>query len=163
MFFWCDPAQKTRIVSLLPSFPGFPAFQGWGLTLCIMCNCGSLQPLPSVRGNPSYDNCSRHWSMRIILFYFILYIFASCVCCYMRSLHYPVSGFCSSKQYRAWAPSPGLKLNQIFVGHSHKFCTSIAPGHLAGRTDCSWRVFWLFWYPAFSFFNLQNTFSHQKE
>lgn len=33
----------------------------------------------------------------------------------------------------------GLKLNQTFVGHSHKFCVLFAPVHLASKTSKSWR------------------------
>lgn len=44
------------------------------------------------------------------------------------SLGYPVSDAYSSRQCGAWAPSSGadLKLNQTFLGHSHKSCTNIA-------------------------------------
>jgi hypothetical protein len=39
-------------------------------------------------------------------------------------------------------PSRGtsLKWNHSLVGHSHKFCTTIAPAYLAGRTDCRLKV-----------------------
>jgi len=30
----------------------------------------------------------------------------------------------------------GLKLNQTLVGYSYKFCITIAPAHLADRTNC---------------------------
>ena len=59
----------------------------------------------------------------------------------------------SSRKYRTWTHScsMGLKLNQTLVVHSNKFCATIVPAHLVGRTDCRWRVLCLGWYPGFSF------------
>lgn len=48
----------------------------------------------------------------------------------------------------------GLKLKQTLVGHSHKFCTTIVPAHLVGRTDCWSKVLWLGWCPYFSLHSL---------
>lgn len=56
----------------------------------------------------------------------------------------------------------GLKLNQTLVGHSHKFCTTIATLYLIGRTDCRSRVLWLSLCPGFSLCNMQCTFPHQR-
>lgn len=47
----------------------------------------------------------------------------------------------------------GLKLNETLVGQFCKFCTTIAPARLAGRTDCRLEDLWLGWC-------LQRTFPH---
>ena len=41
-----------------------------------------------------------------------------------------------------------LRLDQSLVGHSHKFCTTIAPAHLSGKTDCRLKVLWLGSWPS---------------
>lgn len=64
---------------------------------------------------------------------------------YLRSLGYCVSGSQTSKRYLVWALSYGMgpKLNQSLVGHSHKFCATIAKeilavGHIVGRRFCGY-------------------------
>lgn len=88
------------------------------------------------------------------LFY---WFFSSCI---WVILGYSVSGSWPSRYCWAWGPSYGVgrKLNQILVDHSQTFCTTIAPAHLAGWTDCRSRVLRLDWCSGFSFCSLQNIF-----
>lgn len=70
-----------------------------------------------------------------------LFFFASHVYFYFKPLGYLVSVSWPSGLCKAWTPSlgMGLRLNQTFVGHSHKFCVLFAPVHLASKTSKSWR------------------------
>lgn len=36
-------------------------------------------------------------------------------------------------------------MDQQLVGYAHKFCTTIASAHLAGRKTCKWKVSWHSW------------------
>lgn len=70
-----------------------------------------------------------------------------------------------SRQYRSWvaAHGVGLKLIQTLVGHSYKFCITIALVYHGRRTDCRLSVLWLVWYPGFSSHGLLSTFACQRD
>ena len=51
-----------------------------------------------------------------------------------------MSGVCSPH-------AVGLKMDPSLVKYSDKFCTTITPAHLVGRTECRPKVLWLGWCP----------------
>lgn len=84
-------------------------------------------------GHFSDDGRARHWSMDIEKYYWFiswLHSLSRTVVFgfLLRYMVYLVSGSQPPEQYQEWAPSCVLLLscNQILVGNSHNFCTTIA-------------------------------------
>ena len=57
------------------------------------------------------------------------------------SLAYFISRSWPTKQHWVWISFVvALKSNQLFIGYSHKFCSTIALAYLEGREDCRSKI-----------------------
>lgn len=147
---WCLSFPLTPIVFSSPCLPVFPNLWRevpggdlqFRLSFCVEFCHVSLYLLPSATGGTFSDD----WLIKVPIYeynrislgiisltiYFWQFVFGF----YAMSLGYTVSHSWPSTQCTAWASWVGFKLNQTLIGHSHKFCSTIAPAHLACKIDC---------------------------